>query len=142
MESLNNYITERIRIDNVKPMEFPVNGNQYDVVDFLEKNGFVEIKGVPNIPWYTGYIDFFNKKKNRCFGIKLKDSKDSSSNQFICFTDTSKDKISKSNMLYVINFDPKTLNPIRYRKIWRNSNYGVEMMDEDEFEKEMKSYFG
>lgn len=139
MKPLNKYITERIRIDNVKPREFPVDGKQYDAADFLEKNGFVEIKVMPELPWYSDYIDFFNQCNGRCFGIKLKDVSD---NQFICFADTSREKISKSNMLYMINFDPKTLNPIQYRKLWKASMYGLEMMNSYEFKKEMEIYFG
>ena len=43
MNTLNNYITERIRINNIKGV-FPIDGKLEDIIKFLEANGFTETK--------------------------------------------------------------------------------------------------
>ena len=136
MESLNNYITERIRVDNIKHPEFPINGNTEEIVDFLKERGFEEIKDLPHLPMYTDYVTVFNNTyKNKCFGVMV-DSL--SKRNIICFADTSRKKISESNMLYMIKDGSAYA---QYRKIWDIGD-AYELLDEDEFEKEMKSYFG
>ena len=40
----DDIITERIRIDNVKQVRFPVDGTVKDMVKFLKMNGFEPLK--------------------------------------------------------------------------------------------------
>ena len=99
MESLNNYITERIRVDNIKHPEFPINGNTEEIVDFLKERGFEEIKDLPHLPMYTDYVTVFNNTyKNKCFGVMV-DSL--SKRNIICFADTSNGRISRKNPLFI-----------------------------------------
>ena len=48
MDTLTNYITERIRIDNVKHLEFPIDGTVDDMVEFLDEQGFKSLKSPKN----------------------------------------------------------------------------------------------
>lgn len=133
MESLNNYITERIRIDNIKP-EFPVDGTDKEIIDFLKEYGFKEIKDLPNIPFYPDYAILFNKYKDKCFGIEV----EGTNNMDIYFANTSKDKISKSNILYIIRTSPKIYE---CRKVWGDDIEMCTFLDKSEFKKEMETYF-
>ena len=130
MESLNNYITERIRVDNIKSREFPINGTLGEIIDFLKEHGFKEIKDLPNLSRYTDYVVPFNEYRNKCFGVFKKN---------IFFADTSRKKISESNMLYMIKDEQIHA---KYRMIWDIDDLTYEMPDEDKFKKEMETYFG
>ena len=136
METLNNYITERIRVDNIKRPEFPINGTLDDVVKFLKEQGFKEIKDLPYFTLYTNYVVPFNKYKDKCFAIEV----DGTNTGIIYFADTSKDKISKSNILYIIRLYPATHEMI-VRKIWGDGGNMYVFLDKGEFKKEMESYF-
>ena len=139
METLNNYITERIiiaeriRVDNIKP-KFPVDGTAGDIIDFLEEHGFNEIKYLPNLPNYTDYTILFNKYENKCFGIEV----EGANNMIIYFANTSDDKISKSNILYIIRTSPRIYE---CGKIWGDDIEMCTFLDKSEFKKEMESYF-
>lgn len=77
MKNLNNYITERIRIDNIKCPEFPVDGTLDDIIQFLKENGFVKLTLEGNV-----FKSFINAKA-RSFDINLVTDR-------IWFADTSK----------------------------------------------------
>ena len=133
MESLNNYITERIRVDNIK-LEFPVDGTDKEIIDFLKEYGFKEIKALPYFTRYTDYVVPFNKYKDKCFGIEV----EGTNNMDIYFTNTSKNEISKSNILYIIQTSPKIY---KCRKVWGSDYNMCTFLDKNEFKKEMETYF-
>lgn len=102
MNSLIDYIVERIRVDNIKPEEFPefpVDGTYDDVVDFLERCGFNKIKDDSHNMFINAKK--FNQEHKRCFSCETSDS-----HSYVVFADTSKSNISDKNPLYCINFNP------------------------------------
>ena len=90
MDTLTNYITERIRIDNIKHREFPVDGTVKDMVKFLKMNGFEEF-GEEDM----GVVKQFNKEKIR--GFMMNRDKD-----ILWFADTTKNQISENNPVFLI----------------------------------------
>ena len=105
METLNNYITERIRIDNIKSARFPIDGKIDDIVDFLQFQGFSQIQ--------TDILNRskFNEANNKCFIAKV--------NKAIWFADTSNDEINNHNNIFSV--DDESLNYRSYF-IWGGHN--------------------
>ena len=99
MNSLSDYIVERIRIDNIKLEEFPVDGTYDEVVDFLERCGFNKIKDDSH--YMFNNAKKFNQEHKLCFSCETSDSY-----SYVIFADTTKSNISDKNRLYCINFDP------------------------------------
>ena len=91
MEPLNNYITERIRINNIKHSEFPIDGPIDEIIGFLEGHGFKEIDDIKG----RTATDFFNSKHDRCYWLRDK--------KWIYFGDTSGSSISQTNKLFMID---------------------------------------
>ena len=136
MNSLNNYITERIRVDNIKHPEFPIDGTIKDMEEFLKRNGFGKIKtnyqfnGIPGGPRkYWRVFDEVHKK-----GYIIITERGVADR--IMFADTSKDGISTYNPMFYIEKDNGHFYEIR--KISSSTN---EFLTIDDLEKEMKSYF-
>lgn len=90
MEPLNNYIIERIRIDNIKSAKFPIDGTIDEIIKFLEGHGFKEIDDVKG----RSATEFFNSKHDKCYWLRDK--------QWIYFGDTSESNISPTNELFMI----------------------------------------
>jgi hypothetical protein len=106
METLNNYITERIRIDNIKHLEFPIDGTIDDMVEFLQSQGFSRM--YPNT---FALRSKFNEVNNKCFVAKV--------NKAIWFADTSNDEINGDNPIFSV--DEETSNYRSYY-IWGYDN--------------------
>lgn len=95
MKPINDYIVERIRIDNVKPTcDFPINGTIDDMIKFLKMNGFKETRFT-----FGNIFALLNKKSTK---------------QFVCynkefdavrlwFADTT-NKITNDNPVFLISF--------------------------------------
>ena len=123
-------IYEKLDINKVNlNKEFPVDGTSNVIIDFLNEQGFKEIKNFPNIPFYTDYAILFNKYKNKCFGIE-----EGLDDTTIYFANTLKNEISKSNMLYIIQTSPKIY---KCRKIWGDESKMCEILNKSELKKEM-----
>ena len=134
MKTINDYIIERIRIDNVKRntfREFPLNGGIKDIEGFLKDNGFTQIKC--NEDTLTERGKFLNSKHGKYY-IIYNYAVNSGS---ISFTDTSNGPISKTNPMYYIN--PKTYS---YRKLEGVDVEDLSTLLQGEFKKEMENYFG
>lgn len=142
MDTLTNYITERIiiaeriRIDNIKRPEFPIDGTVEDIIDFLKEYGFKEIKKI-QVPstYINDYVVPFNDYRNKCFYVDIV----ATNNTYIYFADTSKHRISESNAFYAINKDNRSDN---FFKIWDDDPDAFELLGKYGFKKEMETYFG
>jgi hypothetical protein len=67
METLTNYITERIRIDNVQSTGFPIGGKIDEILQFLRKNGFVEVESDKKDTWNITHEIFSINKNKKVF---------------------------------------------------------------------------
>jgi hypothetical protein len=140
MESLNNYIVERIRIDNVKHVkhsEFPVDGTVEEIVDFLKEQGFKEI----NDP-HSGFSDsakFLNDMKGKCFSVDTRGWEVLG----VEFADTSTNKISEDNPFYYIDMSVKARkNGFPFtRFIGGQTTSNIFHLSPREFKTEMELYF-
>ena len=98
MKTITNYITERIRvdninerirIDNIKSVKFPIDGTIDEIIKFLEGHGFKEIDDIKG----RTATDFFNSKHDRCYWLRDK--------KWIYFGDTN-NTITKDNPIFVV----------------------------------------
>ena len=131
MKTINDYIIERIRIDNVKRTtfrEFPLDGGIKGIEDFLKDNGFTQIKC--DEPALTKRGNFLNSKHGKYYIIYNSQIKS------FTFADTSNGPISKTNPMYYIN--PKTHT---CRKLDGASVADIYELSLTEFKKEMENYF-
>lgn len=100
MESLNNYITERIRVDNIKLPEFPNTSSIEGMVEFLKEQNFINISD-KNLSYWNQVFDILNMIKSKCYiynqyahpvnGVKIS----------LKFADTSNGRISRKNPLFI-----------------------------------------
>ena len=98
METLNNYITERIRVDNIQSTEFPIDGTLEDVIQFLEEQGYVGFSWLSGTP--GGWSKFFNYYKQKIFSYKT----DNWGYTYLKFADTTNKNIGKENPIYEMEF--------------------------------------
>jgi hypothetical protein len=96
MKTITNYITERIRVDNIKSAMFPINGTFDDVVVFLEEHGFKNLGIRP--PTAEKIFQQFEESTGKVFMY------DRDAN-WIRFADNEDGKISKRNPIYTIFFN-------------------------------------
>ena len=130
MKTINDYIVERIKVDNIKPKEFPVDGTIEDIEDFLKDNGFTQIE--TNISKLSDRSKFLNKHNGKYY-MKYQVYR----NKTITFADTSSKKISNDNpMYYIYPYVDKI-----YKKLTGESRYNISILSADEFKKEMENYF-
>ena len=137
MNQLSNYITERIRIDNIKILKFPIDGTYDDAIMFLKKQNFEEI-------YPDGYIEeLANLAETKCF------IHDSILNGFIIwFADTSKEDVSKDNPIFGITYESnkKIIYNVYYPKNSNNehSHEYIDIVENDkkEFLKLLNKQFG
>lgn len=83
MKPINEYITERIRIDNTRRPEFPINGTVDEQIEYLRHCGFEKIPALDN-PIYT-----MNNQKGRKVVWNL--------GSMLRFADVTKRQISEKN---------------------------------------------
>lgn len=100
MDTLTNYIVERIRIDNIKHPVFPVDGTIEDIIQFLKDNGFEDLKNIP-----TPITGSFNRLKIRGFHVAEFDFY-----LRIFFADTSKNQILRDNPVFIYDTNEKDTN--------------------------------
>jgi hypothetical protein len=67
MNQLRDYITERIRIDNIKILKFPIDGTLQDIVEFLEDAGFKKVSTSAN--WANSF-EKYKKYNTRCYALE------------------------------------------------------------------------
>ena len=132
MNSLNDYIIERIRVDNIKLEEFPIDGAIKDMEEFLKGNGFEKIKNNYQFNGTRKYWKIFDEAYKKGYIIITEHGVADR----IMFADTSKDGITTYNPMYYIEKDNGHFYEIR--KISSTMN---EYLTMDDLEKEMKSYF-
>lgn len=94
MKPINDYIVERIKIDNVKPAcDFPINGTIDDMIKFLKMNGFEETRFTPG-----NIFTFLNKRSAKQLAYY---------NYFdavrLWFADTT-NKITEDNPVFLVSF--------------------------------------
>jgi hypothetical protein len=131
MKNLNNYIVERIiiaeriRIDNVKQVKFPIDDTIYEILEFLKEQGFKE---VPNSTRNT-MSKMLNMERNKCFIAY---------NNTIWFADTSKKEVSEDNPIFLIEKSSNTSSFSVYipKKVIVNDD------NKKEFLKELNKCFG
>ena len=135
MEPLNEYITGRIRIDNIKP-KFPINGTLNDIINFLESNGFKES------PFKSGRDIFplFNGKSTKQY-ILNRDIYNR-----LWFADTSNGPISGNNPIFYIKSDTHNKKSTQHEfSCFNNNDYGsgsVNLISQQEFANDLNKYFG
>jgi hypothetical protein len=102
MESLNNYITERIRVDNLKHQAFPNTSSIEEMVEFLREQNFVDVTN-KNLIYWEQVFNILNLSKSKCYiydqythpanGVKIS----------LKFADTTNGNISRKNPLFLCN---------------------------------------
>lgn len=127
MDTLTNYIVERIRIDNVKQVKFPIDDTIYEILEFLKEQGFKE---VPNSTRNT-MSRMLNMERNKCFIAY---------NNTIWFADTSKKEVSEDNPIFLIekssNTNTSSFSVYIPKKVIVNDD------NKKEFLKELNKCFG
>ena len=101
MQTINDYIIERIRIDNIKHPEFPIDGKIDDMANFLENYNFEEVEDSYDYETVKDIFAVFNKCKNKCYMMDI------SKRKWIRICDTSKGKISENNPCVFISCETK-----------------------------------
>ena len=96
METLNNYITERIRIDNIRG-GFPIDGSFDDMIEFLRRNGF---KVCMN---NSGYSDYSCLSSQRNGKVLIRRDVGAGRNQYyvLIFANTN-NTITENNPIFVV----------------------------------------
>jgi hypothetical protein len=100
MESLNNYITERIRIDNIKHPEFPIKGDYDATIVFLKEQGFERLPHEFYGSEQHQFVNIFNDQHIRGWMYYL-----AGDLTMITFADTTDREISKDNPMIQIYFE-------------------------------------
>jgi hypothetical protein len=68
MKPINNYIVERIRIDNINTYRgFPFSGTAPEVIDFLEYAGFERFDLPKSAKTLGSVVDEFDKREGKYF---------------------------------------------------------------------------
>jgi hypothetical protein len=129
MKPLNNYITERIRVDNIKHLEFPIDGTIDDMVKFLKAYNFEECD--TKNKKYSSKV-FLNDMKAKSYVISFDYTR-------IWFADTSKNEISKINPMFFISLKSSTIGEI-YEIMYGD---GTDLkINKNAFVRELKRHFG
>lgn len=136
METLNNYIVERIRIDNIKPNGFPpIDGTEDEIVDFLENKGFEGIKFLPRYKTLNQITTAANEEHKMIYMVGS-----GNPNVYSCirFANTTYNTINPKNPMYIRTIE-KDNNKIMYFKV--TDGYSSMRLTGDEFENELENYF-
>lgn len=136
---LDNVILEKLSIDSILlDIKFPIDGEIGDIIEFLKEEGFKDstVKGREAVD------KIFDSKKFKCFTL--------SGNDRIWFADTSKEKVSEKNPIFLITFPiPKnkifTYTAYKAYKVFYINNDHIEYIIDDNKEKfleELNKRFG
>lgn len=128
-------VYEKLSIDDINLNgEFPVDGTYEEVFDFLKNHNFIPLQ-----PKCSSIVKLFNMERNKCIRFEK--------NRRILFADTSKEKISERNPVFLINFDNNSLM-IYYLSIG-NPTHTIKILDGDrtgkvikDFMEELNKHFG
>jgi hypothetical protein len=144
MDTLTNYITERIiiaeriRIDNVKQVKFPIEGSLDDIAEFLEIVGFKKIKNTPENIHET--VNFFNNQRPGAYFDFVYDDGIDNKATGIEFVDRTEGEISNRNMLYHIGTYENELYFSGFFK--RGNEILCKEFEKDEFLEAINKQFG
>jgi hypothetical protein len=139
MNQLNDYIFERIRIDNIRILKFPIDGTYDEVIIFLKEAGFGELPykyrmGKYKIRNEVDTIHAFNTERSLLFyGWAIPEG------CIIRFADTSTEKISVDNPMFEIWYDK---NHKRYAFWITKEDSKMHTASYDEFKKLLNKQFG
>lgn len=128
MQTINNYITERLNPRHLGGFKFPIDGTIKDIIKFLESCEFVQIPHPPG--GYFGMKKAFNSNRFRCFTNRP-------TIDAIWFADTSKGIISYNNYIFSVD---DSVDPSRKYYIWTNDN--IDNVTREKFLKEINKTFG
>lgn len=67
MNQLSDYITERIRIDNIKKFEFPINDPIEKMVEYLRNHDFTEIPCTSRKMYFDEMRSLFSMEKHNAY---------------------------------------------------------------------------
>ena len=102
MESLNNYITERIRVDNLKT-KFPNTSSIEEMIEFLKEHDFVDVTDERFFRW-DQIVNALNKCKSKCYTYKRYiHPRVGGVVASLKFADTTNGNISRKNPLFLCN---------------------------------------
>ena len=119
-------VLEKLRIDDiVLTKEFPIDGTYEEVFDFLKNHNFIPLQ-----PKCSSIVKLFNMERNKCIRFE-KDRR-------ILFADTSKEKISKDNPVFLINFYDNSLM-IYYLSVG-NPTHTIKILDGDRTDRVIKDF--
>ena len=136
MKPINDYIVERIRVDNMK-QEFPNVHSADEILDFLKKQGFKEIPDTYDFYYLGQYVDVFDDKRKKLV-IRYTEGKFCTIN----FADTSRSDISDDNPMFTIDFYKDGI--VKYHITTNDNMPGMwtgKNVDRPEFEKEIEKFF-
>ena len=138
MQTIDNYINERLNPRHLGGNEFPIDATPEDMIKFLEDNGFYGIQ-VTSLRDQT-YAEEYDEHKNKCYSVIFYDPNHYAS---ILFADTSNDVISDKNPMYRITFAYKLSSKNnRVVSITRYSSKSKSLeISSSDFIKETKKYF-
>ena len=126
LKNLKDVILEKLKVDDIIfGVKFPIDGTFEEMIEFLNEQGFIDISGT------TGLLkDVFNNEHKKCV-LKFEDR--------FAFTDTSKEKISKNNPIFFIDY------AYMYSVYYKDSNNNtIDIVENDKkaFMKELNKRFG
>ena len=135
MNQLSDYITERIRIDNIKQVDwvdFPVTGTPEQINDFLLSAGFEKVSSAYGLFGVYELIRIFNRDHKALFYYGVDHS-----GGVIRFVDTSHNEISKDNSMYEVWYD-RNMKPIEFCII---NGMKIEKFNQKEFVESLLNRF-
>ena len=123
---LNNAIYEKLKIDSIKivPAKFPIDGSKREILEFLEEKGFIKYNSEIDSIFYD-----IDSKLYYTFAANL------------WFADTSREKISKNNPIFNIDFIDRTYSVYYYTKKG-GFMQNIVIADKEKFLKELNERFG
>jgi hypothetical protein len=125
-------VLEKLKIDDIIFDVFPIDGTIDDVIKFIERQGFKDINE------RGGIAKRFSSHKNKCF-VYIEDARER-----LWFADTSKEKISKDNPIFLIKYNPKFSSNYEYCVYYRDNDLILDIVENDkkEFLEELNKRFG
>ena len=136
MNPLSDYIVERIRIDNIKFMEIPIDKSIDEILIWMKdhhfKNALDEYPNIDNLLFRT-YVKKLQKIKDCIFNFK-----ENNTCKVLRFVNTTENKISNGNPVFVI-FHNLVKNKIEYYIEY--SEYYEVLLSKSEFIEKVNKIF-
>ena len=134
MNQLSDYITERIRIDNIRILKFPIDGTYDEVINFLKDAGFGGLPYKYKISNTNDTINAFNTERSLLFY-----GKSIFNGCIIRFANTSTEKISADNPMFEMWYNK---NHKIYSLCITKGDFEMVAVSDDEFKKLLNKRFG